>query len=495
MRRSGVLRRLLLTALSCALATAGPGGPAAAQAGAPEAAGANQAPPLEWEPCGGDTECAGLIVPLDYAAPDGATLTIAVSRVRASGERRGAIIVNPGGPGMPGTSYAANLSSELPPEIGEVYDFVGFDPRGVGDSSKIVCMTQRELRAWTRLDATPDTVAEARRFARIARSFGSQCLEAAGGLLPHVGSRDTARDIDMLRAALGDDRLHFIGGSYGTYLGVMYADQFPERVGHLVLDGAIDPRVDQVGLTDRQITGFDEAAARMAAWCAARGSCPVPGRTTQGVIRNINRLLEDLDAGDLPVSKGPSLRQQEAIVGILAGLYGRNSWRLTIYAIGRALDGDGTVLASMSRSFPTSQPPFYSAFLAVSCVDSPAPPGRGQVSRWARERAGNTRVPEIARFLAWGVLPCSTWPVHADEPPGPVRAVGAPPILVIGTTHDPATPMRWARSLARQLDSGALLTHASDVHTAIGSRSPCVTRAVAAYLLDDRLPRPGTVCR
>jgi len=310
-----------------------------------------------------------------------------------------------------------------------------------------------------------------------------------------MGTRDTARDLETLRMALGDDRLHFIGASYGTYLGAMYADLFPNRVGHLVLDGAIDPRDDQVGLTNGQIDGFDNAATRMAEWCASGRSCPVPGRTADEVIDRINRLLADLDSRTLPVIGGAPLRQQEAIVGLIAGLYSRDGWAFTLLALANAMEGDGTDLATLGRSFLTTSPPFFSAFLSISCSDSPPPPGRAGVSRWARERAQDVRVPEVARYLAWSVLPCASWPVHVDELPGPVRAPGAPPILVIGTTHDPATPMTWARSLATQLDSGVLLTRDGDGHTAIGSGSRCVARAVAAYLLNDAVPARGTVCR
>jgi len=450
---------------------------------------------LDWQPCAGEALCAGLVVPLDYADPDGPTIALGVTRIPATGTKRGSIIVNPGGPGVPGRSYPWSIAWELPPSVARAYDFVGFDPRGVGDSSEIVCVTRREMRTWTRIDATPDTAAEQQRFARLAGSFGPACERSAGDLLAHMGTRDTARDLETLRMALGDDRLHFIGASYGTYLGAMYADLFPNRVGHLVLDGAIDPRDDQVGLTNGQIDGFDNAATRMAEWCASRRSCPVPGRTADEVIDRINRLLADLDSRTLPVIGGAPLRQQEAIVGLIAGLYSRDGWAFTLLALANAMEGDGTDLATLGRSFLTTSPPFFSAFLSISCSDSPPPPGRAGVSRWARERAQDVRVPEVARYLAWSVLPCASWPVHVDELPGPVRAPGAPPILVIGTTHDPATPMTWARSLATQLDSGVLLTRDGDGHTAIGSGSRCVARAVAAYLLNDAVPARGTVCR
>lgn len=451
-------------------------------------------PALEWRPCGGDAQCARLVVPLDYDRPNGPTISIAVRRTPATGERRGAIIANPGGPGVPGFDYGSTLAWELPASVGAAYDLIGFDPRGVGRSSAIRCLSQRQLRPWLRADATPDTLAEERRFAALARAFGTACQEKAGALLPHVNTRTVARDLDMLRIALGERSLNFIGASYGTYLGAMYAAQFPERVGHLVLDGAIDPREDQVGLTDGQIEGFDGAATRMAAWCAARRDCAVPGRDTRGVLRSINNLLARLDDAPLPAGAGGPLRQQEAITGILSGLYDRGSWRYTLAAIGAAIDGDGTDLAMMGRGFLTSGARFMSAFLAISCSDSPAPPGRAGVSQWARERASQVHVPELARYLAWSVLPCSTWPTHVGQPLQPVRAPGAAPILVIGTTHDPATPMPWARSLARQLESGVLLTRDGDGHTAIGSGSRCISRAVAEYLVDDRLPPVGTTC-
>ena len=481
MRRSLLVAGCLVLALS----------PSPVALGAPAAA---EVPALVWQECGGGQQCADLVVPLDYADPGGPTITIAVTRLPATGTKRGSIIVNPGGPGVPGGSYPWSIAGQLPPSVGRAYDIVGFDTRGVGDSSEIVCVTWREMRTWTRIDATPDTAAEQHRFARMAASFGPACKKSAGDLLAHMSTRDTARDLETLRTALGDDRLHFIGASYGTYLGAMYADLFPDHVGHLVLDGAIDPRDDQVGLVDGQINGFDNSATRMAAWCAMRRSCPVPGRTAGQVIDRINRLLADLDSRTLPVIGGAPLRQQEAIVGLIAGLYSRDAWSFTLLALANAMEGDGTDLASLGRSFLTTSPPFFSAFLSISCSDSPPPPGRAGVSRWARERAREARVPEIARYLAWSALPCASWPVHVDEPPGPVRAPGAAPILVIGTTHDPATPMAWARALAGQLDSGVLLTRDGDGHTAIGSGSTCVSRAVAAYLLNDVIPEPGTVC-
>ena len=482
-------------AAAVALAALAPGAAIAAPPPQANDLAAFEGQALAWRDCGGGSQCARLRVPLDYDNPSGATITIAVMRTPATGERKGSLVANPGGPGVPGLSYASSLAWSLPPSVAESYDLVGFDPRGVGESSPITCQSQRELKPWLTADATPDTRAEVRRFARLSAAFGVACQARSPQLVAHVSTRDTARDLDILRAALGDERLTFVGASYGTYLGAMYADQFPDRVGRLVLDGAIDPRDDQVSLTNGQIDGFDDAATRMARYCARKRACPVPGSDTAGVLRSINRLLLRLDAQPLSTSTGAPLGQQEALTGLLSGLYDKGSWDSTLAAFGQAIGGDGTGLAEMGRGFLTSGATFLSAFYAISCIDSPAPPGTGAISSWAAERARNTRVPELARYLAWSVLPCTTWPAHVAEPPGPVHAENAAPILVVGTTHDPATPYRWAQSLARQLDSGVLLTRAGDGHTAIGSGAPCISRAVGAFLTRGVVPDHGTVCR
>lgn len=491
----GPLIAIVSGAILAAGALAGaPGGVATPPPVTPLAVAAS---PLDWTPCRGGSECAHLVVPLDHDDPTGPTISLAVLRTRtADPERRlGSLIVNPGGPGVPGRDYAAMLAFTLPTAVTGRYDIVGFDPRGTGSSSPLACLRQSQLDPWLTADATPDTAAEVRRFARLARGIGEACQERHPELLPHVGTMSTARDLDALRLALGDERLHFLGASYGTFLGSTYARLYPDRIGHLVLDGVIDPRDDQVGLTDGQIDGFDHALARMARDCARDSRCPVPGTGTRGVLRTVNRLLEDLDARPLDSRNGPPLLQQEAITGLLASTYDDASWDSAMRAVGDAVDGDGEALARMGRGFLTSGAGFLSSFLAISCVDSPAPPGPRGIGSWADLRAEGSRVPEVTRYLAWSVLPCSTWPVHADVPPGPVQAPGAAPILVIGTRHDPATPLAWARALDRQLDSGVLVVFEGDGHTALGRGSRCVDDIVTRYLARDRLPVDPTYCK
>lgn len=452
--------------------------------------------PLSWHDCRGDSQCATLRVPLDYAHPDAGTIGIAVIRTPATdpSHRKGSLVLNPGGPGVSGVDYASSMAWALPSAITASYDIVGFDPRGVAASARVHCQSPKELRPWLTADATPDTPAEERRFGQLSRAIGDTCAERSGDLLDHVGTAYTAQDMDQLRQALGEDTLNFIGASYGTYLGALYADAFPAHVGRMVLDGVVDPQIDQVGLTVGQIQGFDAAALRMVRACLATTRCPIPGRTAAQVLGHINDLLTSLDHHTLPSDVGGPLVQQEAITALLASLYSKGSWSGAWDSFADALDGDGTGLAMLGRGFLTSGASFLGSFYAISCADSPATPTRQAIRDWANAEGATHRVPELARYLAWSVLPCSTWPSHVKAVHGPVHASGAHPILVVGTRYDPATPYSWARSLTRQLDRAALLTYDGDGHTAFGQGSKCVDRTITNYLMRGALPSPPASC-
>ncbi len=452
---------------------------------------------LLWRPCFGDAECADLRVPRDYTDPAAGTTSIAVLRMRTSDpvRRVGHLVVNPGGPGVAGRTYATAMSFSLPDQVTSRYDIVGFDPRGTGESGPLRCQSQADIRPWLTADSTPDTRAEVRRLVGLTQAFADSCADRHGAWLGQISTRDVTRDLDLLRAALGDSHLNFIGASYGTYLGTLYADAFPDRVGRLVLDGAVDPRDDVMGLTERQIGGFDHAIVRMARHCTTSRSCEVPGTGTTGVLRSINRLLQILDVAPVPSRSGSPLTQQAGVTGILAGLYDEGAWDSVLQGVAQALDGDGYTLATLSRGFLTSDATFLASFLSITCADSPRSPRPPALASWADRQAKSVRVPEVARYLAWSVLPCSVWPTHSDIAPGPVRAIGAPPILVVGTTHDPATPLEGARALARQLPGAMLLTYDGDGHTALGRGSTCIDRAVGRFLARGTLPEPGTQCR
>ncbi|MFM9134160.1 MAG: alpha/beta hydrolase [bacterium] len=449
---------------------------------------------LAWSPCyGGDAQCARLSVPRDHADPDGPTISLAVLRLPASGGgSRGPLVVNPGGPGVPGRDYPLAVASWLP-DVARDYDLVGFDPRGVGMSAPLRCQTDREMRGWFRADGTPDTRAERDALARLAARIGAGCERGSAALLPHLGTRDVARDLEALRIALDAPRLSFLGFSYGTLLGATYADMYPRRTGRVVLDGAVDPRLDQVGITAGQIDGFDHAVRRMAASCAESRRCPL-GRSAGDVLQRINRLLRDLDSTPVPTGSGPPLTQTEAVTGILGALYNPARWPTALDDIAAALDGDGAALAARGRAFLSGDARFVSTFYAISCADSPATPGPDALAAWAERTARDSAVPELSRYLAWSVLPCHAWPAHRADPLTRLTAQGAGPILVIGTTHDPATPMPWTRALARQLDSAGLLEFRSDGHVALGRGNTCVDGVVTAYFARGAMPRAGAVC-
>lgn len=451
---------------------------------------------LTWRDCeSGQAECATLRVPRDHDDPDAGMISVALLRLPATGNRRGALVVNPGGPGLPGRSYPLYLAQALPDEVLRSYDLIGFDPRGIGESTALRCQTDREMRGWFRADATPDDRDEIRRLAVLAGRIGEVCAERSPALLEHMGTDDVARDLEVLRRALGDARLSFLGLSYGSLLGAVYAGMYPQRVGRMVLDGVVSPRLDQVSLTQGQIRGFDRALRRMVDDCARSPACPFGRQDSAEILRRINSLLERLDRRPLDSGSGLPLTQTEAVSGIIAGLYSPVSWDSTMLALARAVEGDGRDLASAGRGFLTGDATFLSAFYAVSCSDSPATPGTRELSDWAAREARRVAVPELARYLAWSVLPCTTWPTHRPKPFGRIDAAGAPPVLLVGTTYDPATPLSWARSLAEDLDSARLLEYRADGHVAISAGSSCISAVVGGYLTAGRLPREGAICR
>lgn len=454
---------------------------------------------LAWQPCGG-LQCADLKVPRDYANPAAGDLAIAVSRARSKASTPlGSIVINPGGPGGSGTDFTEYAATGIMPSVASRYDIVGFDPRGVGRSAPITCMTGKQTTAWLLTDTTPDTSAEQELLMRRAAAIGNGCLAMSGDLARQVSSDATVRDMDILRAALGSDRLDYLGFSYGTYLGAKYAQQFPDRVGRFVLDGAVDPSLDAMQVSQGQSTGFQRAFVRFAADCARQPGCP-GGPTTAGVIRWVNDLLARLDRSPLPTGRRTPLNQAQALTAIFFSMYSPDSWPSLRSALQDARKGNGDALQYLADlASDKIGPDRYasnqnSAFYAISCWDFPATPGidglRSAATAWSAKAA----VPELARSMSWGNAPCSTWFGHSPNAPGPVSSATTAPILVVGTRHDPATPYAWAASLHRQLPTSALLTYEGDGHTAYGAGSACIDRAIDAYFLNGTMPPPGKTC-
>ena len=456
---------------------------------------------LDWEECEG-AWCAALEVPVDYADPQGATLEIAVVNVPAkrASKRLGSLVVNPGGPGASGFDYALAADFIVGEEVRDAYDVIGFDPRGVGRSAPIDCLTDTELDAFLGTDPTPDDRREEEGFARTARGFAKACGRNAGPLLAHVSTRDAARDLDVLRAALGEKKLTYLGKSYATYLGAVYADLFPELVGRMVLDGVVPPDLTSQEIGLGQAKGFERATREWAAFCVEEGDCPL-GRSVDEVMTGLRDFLASVDASPLPRTGDnavPRLTEGWASLGIAHAMYDQRQWEFLVDSMRGAIRGDGTGLMQLANQYAERNPGgqyggnIMEAIYAVNCLDKPDSDDLDERRRLAEESV--EQAPTWGAYLMWSSLPCGSWPVSPTGAPERISAQGADPVVVIGTTRDPATPYEWAVRLREQLSSASLVTFEGDGHTAYNRSNDCVNDAVDAYYLEGTLPGDGLRC-
>ncbi|CAM3781437.1 alpha/beta hydrolase [Nocardiopsis rhodophaea] len=466
---------------------------------------------IEWQGCGEDFECGSYEVPLDYDDPAGERLEIAVKRLPASGsDVLGSLVINPGGPGGSGYDYVDAASGVVSRPVRERFDVVGFDPRGVGRSAPLTCLDSDELDEFVAMDyggggggSDPADVSAAglADMEEANRAFVEGCRERSGDLMLHVGTADVARDMDVLRAVLGDEGLTYLGKSYGTYIGTRYADLFPERVRALVLDGAIDPDMDQLELSVQQAQGFETALRAFVADCLDTTECPL-GDEDATVDDGVDKLVGLMErAGEKPLRNtsgdGREVNRTRVELGVMAALYSESFWPRVRSALADAFEGDGTGLLMLGddlyeRSDEESYENSAAALVAVNCSDHPGPRDIDAYEQAVDQAA--EEAPIFGPTLTWGALTCAYWPQEAVAEPEPMDAPGAAPILVIGTTRDSATPYEWAERLAEGLESGVLLTREGDGHTGYRKGSPCVDDAVDAYLLEETPPDGGTVC-
>ncbi|WP_225439766.1 alpha/beta hydrolase [Amycolatopsis eburnea] len=438
---------------------------------------------LAWTPCGQGLDCAHLTVPLDYAKPSGETVRVGLLRHKAAKQRIGSLVVNPGGPGGSGTATAASLAkSPAAAPLLDRFDLVGFDPRGVGTSEpRLTCRTDAEQDADRasdiESDSSPDGV---KKQLAETTAYGAKCAEATKygkEFLANAGTRDVVRDLDVLRAALGDEKLTYLGYSYGTQIGAAYAEAYPRNVRALLLDGAIDPAQSLVDSLITQAAGFQDALNEFTKWCA----CPFAGSTEA-----FQRLVRPLVAKPLPAGAW-KLSFEDAITGTFAGLYSRGDWPALKAALEQVSKGNGRTLLAFADDYYQRDPDgHYSgaidAYFAVRCVDHARVTDRAAIDRAHGEMLAG------APFLTGGTPDtseldiCSTWPVPPTSAEHPPRAPGLPKPLVVSTTHDPATPYRQGVSLAKDLD-GVLLTYEGVQHTVFLQGNACVDRAGIAYLI------------
>lgn len=475
--------------------------PSSAAATAPAALQRYYEQSLDWAACDGNYECAELTVPKDYAKPEAGDTTIAVVRQEPGDHPNGYLVLNPGGPGGSGIDYAEAASAVVSPAVMKAYNVVGFDPRGVGRSEPIDCLTDAELDEWIAEDGEPDSAAEQKRLLAEAEEFGLRCKENDPDLVPYLDSESVVKDLDVLRAALGEDQLNYLGFSYGTFLGALYAEEFGPQTGRMVLDGVLPPHLSEQEVGLGQAKGFEDALRRYVADCQKQADCPVAAPSVAAGEAKMQRFLESLDDKPLPTDSGRKLDQALGAGAVLYHLYFPYSgdWDLLTEGLRDAFAGDGTKLLSMydtrlerspDGSYRTnSQEVFY----AVNCLDRSAGVAVEDLAaiadRWAQA------APTFGRYLAWSQAVCAKWPVDAKGAPREVTGSEAGPILLVATAHDPATPQQWAQALADRMPNAHLIVWESDGHTAYTNGSACVDDAVDAYLVDGTLPESGTVCQ
>lgn len=457
---------------------------------------------VSWDECGADTRCADVIVPLDYETPDdGRTVRLAVTIKMSAGDGAPALFLNPGGPGGSGVDMVDWIGFAFTDTLMSSYNPIGFDPRGVNHSDAVMCLTDAE---WDeRNDTIWDTSTDEglQQYVSDTADFVASCEENTGELLGYLDTVSAAKDLDILRAVVGQKAtLDYLGFSYGTFLGATYAELFPERVGAFVLDAAVDPALELREISLGQAAGFENSIREYMADCQAGPGCPFDGDVESG-LEQLSTFFDVLAATPLPTDDPDrALTAPLAVTVILTMLYQPE----ISPEINRALDAgmnqnDGTALLYWADVVNgrledgTYEDNSSDAFLAINCLDYPV---QGTLDDWKAD--AQAMIDEISPFwedaLAYTEVTCSQWPYPASGAPGPLTAAGSAPILVVGTTGDPATPYEWSVALAEQLENGRLLTYDGMGHTAYGRSNACVHDAVDAFLIDGVLPAEGTTC-
>lgn len=475
---------------------------------------------LDWQPCpapseaegggaapsplpgGAPWECSFMDVPRDWSDPHGDTIELALVRAKAreQANRIGSLVFNFGGPGGSGVSTLPAAAPEFE-RLRARYDLVSFDPRGVGRSQAVECADDKQLDEYYAQDFVPDDSAEEKALVDNLRAYDDGCKKHSGEDLPYVGTSNAARDMDLMRQVLGDDKLHYFGISYGTELGGVYAHLFPKNVGRAVFDGVVDPTNTAEQASLGQAAGFQLALTNFAKDCVARGdACRLPGTTPAEIQGFILDLLARLEKKPIEGIGDRELTQTQATNGIAQALYSKEFWPLLEQGLDEADGGNGALLLALSdamngRSKDGTYSNLQAANAAINCVD--------YKSRYSLEQT-KAKLPEFRKaspvfgdYLGWGLMGCTQWPVPGQWETPDVSAPGAAPILVIGNTGDPATPYKGAKAMVDELGKGVgvELTYAGEGHGAYNSGNACVQKAVDQYLLDGKVPPAGTVCR
>ncbi|WP_328504401.1 alpha/beta hydrolase [Streptomyces sp. NBC_00457] len=455
-----------------------------------------------------DLQCGKVTVPLDYAKPKSGTLELALARYRATGKSRGSVVLNFGGPGGPGVPQLAFGGDDFM-ELTDGYDVVSFDPRGVGRSSPVSCGDASD-EASEAMDTDTDLTDDPRAVLKQLKQAATQCAKHSGPVLPHIGTVNASRDLDVIRQALGDKKLNYLGFSYGTRLGAVYAAQFPDKVGRLVLDG-VDTLTEP--LTEQAIVGAEgqqTALDAFVAWCAEDDvACPL-GTDSRTAREHVVSLVESLDEDPVPTDFGDSFTGQDLVASLSQALYSRDMWPTLERAIASLVeDGDARGLLALTgggmarnddggladeEDVPFDNLP--AALMAINCADDPDRPTADWITRnLDRLRAEYEEAsPVFGEYRLTEVLMCYGRPKGTDYIRKKVRDVDTPKMLLVGTRGDPATPYRWTTETAKRLGSSAVvLDNRGEGHTGYAS-SKCVHKKVDNFLLYGSLPAGGSSC-
>jgi pimeloyl-ACP methyl ester carboxylesterase len=454
---------------------------------------------LKWRDCYGNYQCSNLLVPIDYADLSVGAFSLSLLRYQALDQDRriGSLVVNPGGPGSSGVDYAYNAEYIVSPEILERFDIVGFDPRGVGDSAAIKCLSDAETDASFAADPKPDDEAEFALFISDARDYFAKCAENTK-YLTEYSTLNSARDLEILRSVIGDQKLNFLGKSYGTYLGTLYAGLFPENVGRFVLDGAVDPNARNREAMLGQATGFESALNAFISDCLKISSCALTGNLESAQMQVID-LLAKTAITPLKSKSGREVTEGLVLLGIASALYDSESgWPVLRDAFKEATLGSGASFLTLADQYAGREEngSYLSnendALQVIDCLD------QNEIETISAFKKGfaefSEKAPIFGPYLAYAGLACRYLPNLGSVEQIEIKSINTKPILIVGTTRDPATPYKWSKLLAKIFSSSVLITLDGDGHTGHGRGSTCVDSAVDRYLLTGATPKSELYC-
>jgi pimeloyl-ACP methyl ester carboxylesterase len=457
---------------------------------------------LEWSSCGNGMQCTTAKAPLNWDDPKAGSVSLALVRQPAKGKKLGSLLVNPGGPGASGVDFVKDsVNYATDSTLQQNYDIVGFDPPGVGHSTAVKCYDAKQMDSYL-YDITPGAIGSDQWIdaeTTISKDFGQACEKNTGDLLAHVDTVTAAHDLDLLRAVLGDRKLNYLGYSYGTYLGQVYASLYPKNIGRMVLDGALDADASNFDVNKVQSVGFENALRAYLKDCIANDNdCPFTGTVDQAM-QTIAQLLAAVGQNPIRNSDGRELGSETLLTAIIYPLYDQGAWPQLTDMFNQVMKkGSASYAFQLADGYNgrngngTYQDNETEAFVSINCLDYTYNDDPAVMRAQAAQLTA--AAPVVGPYMSYGDIQCANWPYKSTVVRGPIHAKGAPPIIVVGTTNDPATPYVWAQDVAKNLDSGHLVTYKGQGHTAYNKSNSCVNDAVDNYFVKGTVPASDPMC-